>query len=113
MKYLFAAEISRELAQEVEETIEAVRASSSPEDHREAGADLVLRLTEACLEAYFLRPVRALEVGFVSERATTFGVNAANRAIALFVRKITGSLSGEQVLHLADLLDDMLVTRPA
>ncbi|MCP4201014.1 MAG: hypothetical protein GY769_03680, partial [bacterium] len=66
----------------------------------------------ACLDSYFLKPVRALEVGFVAEKATTVGVNAANRAIGLFVRRITGGLSGDQVLKLADLLEGMLFIRP-
>jgi len=113
MKYHFAAEIPQELAEEVRQTIDRVRASPDPVEHRDEGSQLVLRLTTACLDAYFVRPVHALEVGFVAEKATTIGVNAANRAIALFVRKITGSLSGDKVLMLADLLEGMLFIRPA
>ncbi|MCP4200969.1 MAG: hypothetical protein GY769_03455 [bacterium] len=112
MQYHFAAEIPESLADEVRQTIDRVRASSAPEEHSKEGADLVLRLTEACLDSYFLKPVRALEVGFVAEKATTVGVNAANRAIGLFVRRITGGLSGDQVLKLADLLEGMLFVRP-
>jgi len=111
MSYHFAAEIPEDLADEVRRTIDRVRGSNAPAEHREEGGELVLRLTKACLDGYFLAPVRALGVGFVAERATTLGVNAAHRTIALFVRKITRSLSGEQVLKLADMLEGMMFTR--
>lgn len=111
MKYYFAAEISKKLAQEVEGTIDRMRQAASPEEHREEGAELILRLTEACLDAYFLRPVHTLKVGLLSEKATAFGVKAAHRAIGLFVHRIAGSLSGAQVLTLADIIEGMLLTR--
>ena len=109
MKYRFAAEIPTDLAKEIQATVERVRGSEEPGEYAKDGADLILRLTKACLDAYFLHPVRALEVGFVAQKATAVGVTAAHRAISLFVHRITASLSDEQVLKLADILEGMLV----
>ena len=111
MKHHFAAEIPKELADEVRASIAQVRDAPAPRELAGEGANLILRLTEACLDSYFVRPVRAMKVGLVAEKATVIGVKAAHRAIALFVRRITGGLSDEQIRTLADQLEGMLFTR--
>lgn len=105
----FSAQISDELAAEVRELIDNVRASPEPESHRAAGLDLVLRLTRANLDDYFLRSVRELELGMIAESATKIGLQAAFTGISVFVRRLAGKLSAEQMRRLADILEARLV----
>ena len=112
MPYRFAAEIPDELAEELQELVAEVRAAERPSRHAGDGADLILRLTEACLDDYFLRSVRQLGLGMMSESAVRLGLRTASGGIALFVRRLAGGMSDEQVLKLADLLEAKLFEAP-
>lgn len=108
MTWHFAAEIPPELAAELRELVAEVRAAERPARHAGAGADLILRLTNACLDDYFLRSVRRLGLGMVAESAVRLGLRTAGGGIALFVKRLAGMMSDEQVLELADLMEEKL-----
>lgn len=112
MTWHFAAEIPPELAGELKELVAEVRAAERPARHAGAGADLILRLTNACLDDYFLRSARELGLGMMGESAVRLGLRTASGGIALFVRRLAGLMSDEQVLKLADLMEEKLFEGP-
>ena len=113
MTWHFAAEIPDELAEELRELVAEVRAAEHPARHAGDGADLILRLTEACLDDYFLRSARELGFGAVMESAVRLGLRTASGGIALFVKRLAGRMSDAQVRKLADLMEDKLFEAPA
>ena len=76
-RYRFAAELPEELGRELKELAAEVRAAERPSRLASRGADLVLRVTQANLDYYFVRSARRLEVGMVSESAVKLGLRTA------------------------------------
>lgn len=109
MRRYLAVELPEELAREAEEMIHRVRSSPRPREHRAEGVNLILRLTEHGLEAYFLRSVQRMGLGFVAETATRAGLKTAFGAIAFFIRRLAGGLDDEQIRRLADRMDELLM----
>jgi hypothetical protein len=112
MKIYLAAPLSDELAQELESFLKDARSLPDPTSLREKGADLIVRLTNQCLDHYFLRGVEQLGLGMISRQATSLGLKSASAGIAIFVRRIAGSMNAEQIRKLADLMEEMILEVP-
>ena len=111
-RYRFAAELPEELGRELKELAAEVRAAERPSRLASRGADLILRVTQANLDYYFVRSARRLEVGMVSESAVKLGLRTAMGGISVVVRGLAHALSDDQVRRLAELLDEMLIEEP-
>jgi hypothetical protein len=112
MKIYIAAPLPDELAQELDRFLADARSLPDPTSLREKGADLIIRLTNQCLDHYFLRGVERLGLGMISRQATSLGLKSASAGIALFVRRIAGSMSGDQIRKLADLMEELILEVP-
>jgi hypothetical protein len=108
-RYRFAAELPEELGRELQALAVEVRAAERPSRLAGRGADLILRLTEANLDYYFIRSARRLDVGMVSQSAIRLGLRTAMGGISVFVKGLAHALSDDQVRRLAELLDEMLI----
>lgn len=112
MKIYIAAPLSPELAKELETFLEKARTLPDPTSLREGGADLIIRLTNASLDHYYLRGVERLGLGLIARQATSLGLKSASAGIALFVRRIAGSMTAEQIRQLADLMEELILEVP-
>jgi hypothetical protein len=108
-RYRFAAELPEELGRELRELVAEVRAAERPSRLAGRGAELILRLTEANFDYYFVQSARRLEVGMVSQSAIRLGLRTAMGGISVFVKGLARALSDDQVRRLAELLDEMLI----
>jgi len=106
---VLAARIPQHVADEARQLLARIREADDPRDLRKEGAESVVRLTEIGLEAFFLRPVEAVGLGSITGAMVKLGLKSAAGAIAVFVRRIVGGLSGEQMLAIADLVDERLL----
>ncbi|MEM8994744.1 MAG: hypothetical protein AAGF23_08120 [Acidobacteriota bacterium] len=104
-----AAPISPELAQEMDDLLRRIRASEKPSRLSREGADFIMRLTETCLDYYYLRSVKALGLGMVATQATRVGLKTAVSGISVFVKQASRMMSDEQVRTLADLVEDLVL----
>lgn len=104
-----AARIDPKLAAEVRALAEEVRAAPDPLLLRKRGAEAVVKLTDAGLEAFFLKPVQELGLGTMASSMVRVGIGSASTAIAMFIRRLVGGLSAEQMLALADSVDATLL----
>ncbi len=104
-----AFEISPELRERVEATIEAVR--GDPGDRAGVGdlISTIQELTETGLEYYFLLPLELAEVGGVSRSTARVGVAAARQGMPHVIRRVVGSMSEQELLAIVDFLDGMLI----
>ena len=112
MQPYIAAPISPELAAEMESVLERIRTADRPEDHRQAGVELIIRLTEECLDYYFLRSVEVLGLGKLTLQATRMGLKTASSGIAMFVRRAGKSMTAEQILQLTDMVEELVLEVP-
>jgi hypothetical protein len=106
---VLAARISQQVADDARDLIARIREADDPRDLRKEGAEGVVKLTEIGLEAFFLRPVVQAGLGSVTAALVRVGLKSAGAAIAVFVRRIVGGLSGEQMLIIADLVEERIV----
>ena len=104
-----AFEISAELRRRCESVIAAVRAAEDPRDHVGELSDVVVEMTDTGLDFYFLHPLQLAEAGRVATGTAKVGLAAARRGIPAVIRRVVASLSDEQVLRIADFIDEILV----
>lgn len=103
------ARVAADVADDTRALVARIREAEDPLALRDEGAAAVVRLTRIGLDAFFLEPVQAIGLGTMSLSMVRFGLRSAASAIGLFVRRIVGGLSAEQMLGLADRIDDMLL----
>ena len=68
----------------------ALEKSRDATAHREALADVVVKLTNSGLEFYFMKPLRRAKAGFVLEKTASLGMAAAQQVMASVIRQIIG-----------------------
>lgn len=107
-----AAPIPPEIARDARELIRRIREADDPRDLRGEGAEAVVRLTDAGLHSFFLRPVQDAGLGPLTAGMVRVGIKSAGTAIAVFVRRIVGGLSAEQMRAIAEQVDERLVDLP-
>lgn len=112
MKIYIAAPLSPALAKELETFLEQARSLPDPTSLRETAADLIIRMTNESLDHYYLRGAERLGLGLISRQATSLGLKSSSAGIALFVRRIAGSLTGDQVRKMADLMEELILEVP-
>ena len=110
---LIAAEIPSDLADEARDLVARIREHEEPSRLREEGAAMVLELTRAGLDAFFLDPVERLGLGTMTRSMVRVGLGSAAKAIGVFVSRVVGSLSGDQVVQMAELVDGLLIDTEA
>lgn len=112
MQLFLASPIAPDLASELEALLVAIRQADDPTLHRAAAADLIIRLTDASLDYFFLRGVDRLGLGLIAKQATSLGLKTASGGIALFVRRLGKTMTADQVRHLADLIEELILEVP-
>lgn len=112
MKIYIAAPLSPELAKELETFLGQARSLPDPTALRDKASDLIIRMTNECLDHYYLRGVEKLGLGMIARQATSLGLKSASAGIALFVRRIAGSLDAGQVRKMADLMEELILEVP-
>ena len=106
---LVAFQIPAELMAQAEAALQAVRADPAAEESRGALVEIVLELTDRGMDFYYLEPLRRARVGAMATSATRLGIAAAGRGIPPIVRRVISSLDDEQVLGVADFVDEILI----
>jgi hypothetical protein len=75
----------------------AIDRDDDPTQHANALAALVVGLTEAGLDYYFLLPLREAKMSFVSRQTANLGMAAALRIMSPMIRSILGSAEPAQL----------------
>jgi hypothetical protein len=75
----------------------AIERDKDPTKHAGALAALVVDLTEAGLDYYFLRPLRQAKVGFVARQSANFGLAGVLRIMSPMIRSILGGADATQL----------------
>ena len=65
--------------------------------HAEALAALVLSLTEAGMDYYFLKPLKDGHFSFLSRQATSFGISGAVRIMSPIASSVLGGADATQL----------------
>lgn len=104
-----AFEIPAELQRRCEDVIAAVRAADDRREHLAELTEVVVAMTDTGLDFYFLHPLERVGAGRMARGTAQVGVAAARRGLPTVVRRVLASLSDDQLLELADFIDEILV----
>src|SRR5512143_2132388 len=77
--------------------LEAVEQDKDPTQHAGALSNLVVDLTKAGLDYYYLRPLQQAKMGFVSRQTASFGMAGALRMMSPVIRTILAGANGTQI----------------
>ena len=66
--------------------------------HRDALADIVVKLTDSGMEYYFLKPLKLAKADFFVEQSANLGMAAPTRVLASVIRNIIGRMDNPQLL---------------
>ena len=88
--------------------LETLEQAEDPARHRGALGDLVVELTNAGLDYYFLQPLRVAKVGFMVQQTANLGVAGASRIMAPMIQNIIGRLNKAQLLTIAGFIRQLM-----
>ena len=74
-----------------------IEQDKDPTQHAGALSNLVVDLTKAGLDYYFLRPLQQAKVGFVSRQTASFGMAGALRMMSPVIRTILAGANATQL----------------
>ena len=77
-------------------------------DHRDALADIVVELTDAGMEYYFLRPLKIAKAGFMTEQSANLGMAATTRVLGTVIRSIIGRMDNPQLLSVCKYIRQLM-----
>ena len=104
--------ISPELAARTESAVAGVRQDPADRDRVDELVEVVLEMTDVGLDYYYLEPLRRARVGAMATGAAKLGLATAERSIPPIVRRVLTGLDAEQILEIAEFIDDLLVRAP-
>jgi hypothetical protein len=78
--------------------VEALEQSENTGAHADALADLVVELTNAGLDAYFMQPLKRAKAGFVVEQSASLGMVGVQQVMGTVIRRVIGRMDGAQLL---------------
>lgn len=87
------------------ETLEGARDCTK---YRGALADLVVELTNAGFDYYFLQPLKLAKVGFVVEQSAVVGMSGATRVLAGVIHNIIGRMNADQLLLVCGYIRELM-----
>ena len=92
---------SKELRSKTLKVLTAIEKKPEHDSHSESLADLVTELIDAGMDYYFLRPLKAAEVGFVAEQSAKLGLSGAVKLISSVSRKYILRMNHSQLTVVA------------
>ncbi len=86
----------------------AIARDEDPTRHVGALSRVVVDLTDAGLDYYFLRPLKQAKVGFVSQQTAKLGMAGALRIVSPVVHSILGGANAAQVRVIARHISQLM-----
>lgn len=104
--------LSEELRQQTLETLAKLRESSDRRQHLPLLGDLISDLTEAGLEYYFVHSLEKAGVGVIGVSTAKLGIASTSKGIPVVITKVVGLMSDDQLLAVADFIEEALTEEP-
>lgn len=104
--------LSEELRQQTVETIAKLRESSDRRQHIPLLSDLISELTEAGLEYFFVHSLKQAGVGLIGVSTAKLGIASTSKGIPVVINKVVGLMSNDQLLAVAEFIDESLIEEP-
>jgi hypothetical protein len=77
--------------------------------HRGALADLVVELTNAGLDYYFIKQLKLAKPGFLIEQSANIGMTGAQQVMGSVIRQVIGRMDAPQVLSVCRSIRQLML----
>ena len=88
--------------------LDAIEKDDEPARHAGALADLVVELTDAGFDYFFLKPLELAGAGFVVRQTASLGSGGALRMISPVFQTIIKGMDGPQILKVSDFIRSLM-----
>jgi hypothetical protein len=78
--------------------LDALEQAGDPTTHREALAGLVLKLTEAGLEYFFMQPLKLSKPGFIVVQSASLGLIGVQQVMGSVTRQVIARMDAPQLI---------------
>jgi hypothetical protein len=86
----------------------ALEKAKDRKQHRGALAEIVVELTDAGMEYYFLRPLKVAKAGFFVEQSASLGIATTTGVLASVMRSIIGGMDDDQLLSVCSYIRQLM-----
>lgn len=100
---------SKALRQKTDEVLSALEAHPGRKNHGDAVSDLVSDLIDAGMDYYFLKALKAADVGFVAEQSARLGMSGAIKLISSVSSKFLTRMDHTQLKVVATHIRSLAV----
>jgi hypothetical protein len=99
---------SDELRAKTLAVLAVVEQAPDPGKHGDALADLIVQLTGAGMDYYFMRPLATAKAGFVTQQSAKFGLTGSMQVIGSVIRNIVGRMEPKQLLSVCGSVRELM-----
>jgi hypothetical protein len=93
---------SEALRQKTLRVLATLEEAPDPVQHRDALADLVVELTNAGMDYYFIQQLKQAKAGFILQQSANLGMVGALQVMGGVIRSIIGRMEQRQLLSVCD-----------
>jgi hypothetical protein len=99
---------SEALRKKTLDVIGAVEQAKDPATHRDVLADLVVELTNAGLDYYFMKQLKLAKPGFLVEQSASLGMAGTQQVMGTVIRQIIGRMGGPQLVSVCGSIRQLM-----
>lgn len=77
--------------------------------HRSALADVVVELTNAGMNYYFMQPLKQAKPGFIVEQSASLGMAGVQQVMASVIRQVVGRMESPQLLSVCSSIRQLML----
>lgn len=100
---------SAELRKKTLALLGVIEQAKDASTHRADLADLVVELTNAGLDYYFLKQLKLAKPGFVVEQSARLGMAGAQQVMGSVIRQVIGRMDSPQVLSVCGSIRQLML----
>ncbi|HEV8267981.1 MAG TPA: hypothetical protein VGR00_07105 [Thermoanaerobaculia bacterium] len=89
--------------------LDAIERAEDPTRHRGALAEVVLELTKAGMDAYFMKPLKLAKAGFLVEQSAQLGMTGSVKVMSSVVGSIIGRMNAPQLLSVSSSIRELML----
>ena len=89
--------------------LETVEGADKPTEHSGHLTDLILELTDAGMDQFFLQSLKATKANFVVQQSASLGLSGVQKVMGTVIRNIVGRMDDKQLLSVCGSIRQFMV----
>lgn len=99
---------SQDLRAKTLDVLDTIEDARDRTKYRSALSGIVVELTNAGIDYYFMRPLKMAKMGFVIEQSANVSIAGSTRVLAGVIHNIIGRMNQDQLLFVCDYIRELM-----